>query len=384
MSTGASSRIVSAPKMTAVRSFSNTRTALAASLFLIFSILLLIRPLLEAALLSHYRPINDPNQHAAFFMLKDSYVGQDFLDGGWQWETFDDPTHGRVDYVDKQTATASNLSYATDSKFVMRADDFNTVGQNERGRRSVRISSYNAYDESIIVLDLQHMPEGCSTWPAFWTLSQTGPWPRGGEIDIIEGVNNQQGNLASLHTTPSCTMPDDRSESGTPTSSDCDTSVNFNQGCGVSFQKSSSYGSNFNSQGGGFYVMARTRQDGIRIWYWSRNDPTTPPEIRNGQLSASDSGSDSLQLFGDGGISPNPGWGMPAASFPVGDNCDYDSHFDAHVMVFDLTFCGDWAGAVYPDSGCPGDCVAYVNDKPWAFSNAYWEVNSLRVYTPTY
>ncbi len=116
----------------------------------------------------------------------------------------------------------------------MRADDWSIVAPSARGRDSVRISSQNAYDEAIFVLDLQHMPAGCSTWPAFWTLSKAGPWPNGGEIDIIEGdiplissrlesprnadacalstlgVNLNSHNIASLHTTPGCTMPPDQ------------------------------------------------------------------------------------------------------------------------------------------------------------------------------
>ena len=70
----------------------------------------------------------------------------------------------------------------------MRADDWSIVEPSARGRDSVRISSKNAYNESIFVLDLAHMPAGCATWPAFWSLSQQGPWPNGGEIDIIEGM----------------------------------------------------------------------------------------------------------------------------------------------------------------------------------------------------
>jgi len=70
----------------------------------------------------------------------------------------------------------------------MRADNQLVVNPSARGRDSIRISSQNAYDEAIIVLDLSHMPAGCATWPAFWTLSQAGPWPNGGEIDIIEGM----------------------------------------------------------------------------------------------------------------------------------------------------------------------------------------------------
>lgn len=46
--------------------------------------------------------------HAVYF-LRDSYKGHDFFDR-WTWQTFDDPTHGRVNYVDKYTAKSANLS----------------------------------------------------------------------------------------------------------------------------------------------------------------------------------------------------------------------------------------------------------------------------------
>ena len=114
-------------------------------------------------------------------------------------------------------------------------------------------------------------------------------------------------------------------------STDCDARNNFNQGCGVQFAKPSSYGNAFNAQGGGWFVMVRTRQDGVRIWFWSRNDPNVPPEIRDMPQRG--------LLGGPPDISPDPSWGNPEASFPLSDNCDYDSHFDAHSMVFDLTFC---------------------------------------------
>lgn len=44
------------------------------------------------------------------YYIQDSYVGQDFYNS-WTWETLDDPTHGRVNYVDKWTAINNNLSY---------------------------------------------------------------------------------------------------------------------------------------------------------------------------------------------------------------------------------------------------------------------------------
>ena len=69
----------------------------------------------------------------------------------------------------------------------MRADSWSNVSADARGRDSIRITSEATYNEALIVLDLVHMPHGCATWPAFWTFSAAGPWPTGGEVDIIEG-----------------------------------------------------------------------------------------------------------------------------------------------------------------------------------------------------
>jgi hypothetical protein len=49
---------------------------------------------------------------SANFYLKDKWVGNDFFNG-WTWETEDDPTHGRVNYVSQADAISKNLSYGT-------------------------------------------------------------------------------------------------------------------------------------------------------------------------------------------------------------------------------------------------------------------------------
>jgi len=140
----------------------------------------------------------------ASFYLQNEWIGEGFFQG-WNWVTRNDPTHGRVNYVSQAEAQRKNLTYGAvfparlcstlaeffvpvhGGKFFMRADDWSIISPSACGRDSIRISSENTYDEAIFVLDLQHMPAGCSTWPAFWTRSKTGPWPNGGEIDIIEG-----------------------------------------------------------------------------------------------------------------------------------------------------------------------------------------------------
>ena len=48
--------------------------------------------------------------------------------------------------------------------------------------------STKAYNGGLIIADFAAMAYGCAVWPAYWTIGK-GPWPKGGEIDIIEGVN---------------------------------------------------------------------------------------------------------------------------------------------------------------------------------------------------
>jgi hypothetical protein len=49
--------------------------------------------------------------------------------------------------------------------------------------------------------------------------------------------------------------------------------------------------------------------------------------------------------------------------------------------VFDTTFCGDWAGATFTDpTGAGQSCTSYVAANPGAYTDAYWEIDSIRVF----
>ncbi|KZT57967.1 glycoside hydrolase family 16 protein [Calocera cornea HHB12733] len=296
---------------------------------------------------------------ATTYNIHDTFIGSEFL-SGFTWEAIADPTNGRVNYVSQATALADNLTYTSSDTFIMRADYTTTLTASGPGRNSVRIQSNNAYTYALMVLDLRHMPEGCATWPAFWTTGAT-DWPTCGEIDIIEGVNNEVPNLTSLHTSAGCTMPaTGRTMMGTSASTDCNANDNGNQGCGVDSSFSNSFGPPFNSNGGGIYAMERTSTS-ISVWFWPRNSGLAPAAVTSGASSLDTS------TFGE-----------PDALF-VDTDCDIPSHFTAHNIIFDLTLCGDWAGNAYP-STCPSDCIDYVNNNPADFENAYWDVASLRVY----
>lgn len=58
------------------------------------------------------------------------------------------------------------------------------------------------------------------------------------------------------------------------------------------------------------------------MYFWSRNDPSVPAAVKNGESC----------------IEPDSSWGTPDARFPT-DTCNWGQHFDAHSIVFDLTFC---------------------------------------------
>jgi len=47
---------------------------------------------------------------SAWYYLEDEWVGDAFFNGDWTWETEDDPTHGRVNYVNQTYAVDNNLS----------------------------------------------------------------------------------------------------------------------------------------------------------------------------------------------------------------------------------------------------------------------------------
>ncbi|KAI0755388.1 hypothetical protein C8Q80DRAFT_1117777 [Daedaleopsis nitida] len=159
-------------------------------------------------------------------------------------------------------------------------------------------------------------------------------------------------------------MPASRSQSGmVATGNNCDTAATDNAGCGVKAPSENSYGAAFNSAGGGWYATERTNSF-IKIWFWSRGEDDVPADVRNGATSIN-----------------TDDWGTPFAYFPS-QTCNIADHFGEHNLVINLTLCGDWAGAsnVYSASGCPGDCVSYVNNNPSAFTDAYFDVQWLKIY----
>jgi len=221
----------------------------------------------------------------------------------------------------------------------------------------VRLESKATYTHGLIIGSFWHMPGGeCGTWPAFWTYGAD--WPNSGEIDIIEGVHRQPKNIMALHTSDNCKV--DGKQSGTWVNHDCSPATPFNAGCGVSSNTDNSFGTGFNNIKGGVYATLWNSR-GIQIWFFPRNK--IPKDITNGD--------------------PKPDtWGIPEGNFS--GSCNFDSHFKNHWITLDVTFCGDWAGGVWGDSGCSSpewpSCNCYVAMNPSKFTNTFWLVESIKVY----
>ncbi|KAK5721039.1 hypothetical protein LTR15_007003 [Elasticomyces elasticus] len=296
----------------------------------------------------------------AGYTLEDDYTaGGDFFDM-FSFFTDADPTHGYVNYVDQSTATQNGYIDTSSDKIYIGTDAVNVT--DSAGRNSVRLTSNKSYSSGLVILDLDHMPGGiCGTWPAFWMVGPN--WPSAGEIDIIEGVNSQASNAMTLHTGPGCSITDNNAFSGEISTDNCDVNAegqDANAGCGIHTSDTESYGSGFNANNGGVYAT-NYDSSAISVYFFPRG--SIPSDISSG--------------------SPNPSsWGKPLAQFQGG--CDIGSKIVDQQIVFDLTFCGDWAGAVWSsDSTCSAKastCNDFVQNNPSAFKDAYWSINSLKVY----
>lgn len=228
---------------------------------------------------------------------------------------------------------------------------------------SVRIVSTKTFYHGLVIADFDRMPFGCSVWPSFWTV---GPkWPYGGEIDIVEGVNNKQTlvnsyffpppvivfmsgfrNQYTFHTgaNQKCSIPKRApivnhrpAFSGTVMNTDCRSSSSSDTGCGFLDTCKSSFGQGFVNAGGGVFALLRN-SGGIMIWHFERR--SIPHDVYSGH--------------------PDPDtWPTPHA-FLSADSCAVDSFFSPQRLVLDITLCGGWASGDYPNSGCPGTCTQQV------------------------
>ena len=293
----------------------------------------------------------------------------------------------------------------------------------------------------LTVLDLAHMPTGCATWPAFWMDSGKGKWPQFGEIDIIEGVHDTTRTQTTLHTTLGCQqseVPTDsftgewktRPAGGGP-ATNCYIhaySPKGNLGCPIGGPPES-MGAPFNTNGGGIYAMlwthhadaaANDEAAGGRarasagasasgpsgeksMWFFDREHipadlkpHLAPPPAAAAASSAAAAEEEDLEVVEEVAPPPDPSsWGKPYAQFWSDATLCPAAHFEEQRIIFDITLCGGWAGGTFA-AACPAfapanattaeshaACEAFVANNPAAFAEAYWTINSLKIFSAT-
>ncbi|KAL1756077.1 glycoside hydrolase family 16 protein [Schizophyllum commune] len=298
---------------------------------------------------------------ATSYDLVKEYSGESFFDGWSFYGNYDNLTNGDAIFLSADENNDAKLAYVDSStgRAIIKVDNTTNVPYNEK-RNTIRIESEERYDiGSVFVADFYHVPYGCSVWPAWW--SQAPNWPTGGEIDTFEGVNMVTMNQMALHTEDGCKQVSPSQSSTLVNSTDCNKDVNENSGCVVTDPETDSYGEAFAKAGGGVWVTEMA-SSGISIWFYSRDE--VPDAIKNNASSI-----DTSSL------------GTPVANWPTG-GCDIDTFFQAQNLIFDITLCGDFAGAdnVFSQT-CSGKCYEdYVVGNGSVYATAYFDIAAVRVF----
>jgi hypothetical protein len=330
------------------------------------------------------------NDTGSTYTLQDDMSYKNFFQA-FDFFSGPDPTHGFVQYQTLEAATQQNLiGYYEDQQSIFMGADYKN--KDSKGRASVRVESKKAWNQGLLVVDIRHMPDStCGSWPAFWLLgSGTGPdgkpieWPNAGEIDILEGVNDETRNAVTLHTSAGCAVDNATAPAmgasdtsmpylGNMATDNCDVAAqdqDKNVGCSIkapepaAMEGVATYGTEFNNAGGGTYAMEWT-ESSISVWFFPRDN--------SHQIHINSSSTT---------LDPST-FGTPLAKFQ-GQGCDFTERFKDLKIIFDTTFCGEWAGKVWDDT-CAAKtgtktCEEYVQNNPEVFADAYWEVKGLKWY----
>ncbi|CAG8954114.1 hypothetical protein HYFRA_00009218 [Hymenoscyphus fraxineus] len=303
---------------------------------------------------------------ASGFQLAKSYDASNWFDS-FTYHNRDDPTHGTVDYVNLTDAQHLGLTKIVNGQVYMGAESQSVVPSSSRGRKSIWVTSKEDFNHGLLIGDFAHVPASdCGVWPGFWTIREELGAPYG-EIDILEYFSDSPHGYITLHSDPK--RPDcvfkQSSYGQIGEVNQGSISCSGDIGCST-VGPDNGAGTGFNAAQGGVYAMDWTSEY-IKIWHFARSE--VPADITAG--------------------TPDPSkWRLPNANFAKNDGgCDLDSNFPPQTIYFDTTFCGSMAGGkgwtdwsdCSKKTGVP-TCDEFVRKHPEAFHNAYWLVNSVKIY----
>jgi len=348
---------------------------------------------------------------------------------------------GFQDYVSQDVAASMGLYRQDERAVALRTEWANEALLNDPAKAfpaligalaqqkpvSVRLEGTTLYNSGLFVLDVEHMPVGCGMWPAIW-LTNEDLWPMDGEIDIIEGVNNQNEAKTALHTTANCTMADVTRTSmtgewdtalGVPdpftgepspvpvTAKNCYIYAKdqwLNQGCVAVDREGKNFGPSLNEQGGGLFILewnpegnsprgsgpsGQSRMQGGFIRSWAFVPAHDAPATLREKIAKKEP------------LTPDL-WPKPYGYFKLDGRTKKASeatgcssaHFKDMHLVINIAVCGLVAGQRF-QMDCPNEyakhhqegdsvietCERYVREEPSSLLDAEWRIRSIRVYS---
>jgi len=294
------------------------------------------------------------------YRLTDWYHGASLLNAFH----FDQRLSNRVytTYVDRETALREGLVKITPDGKVRIGVDTTEIASGS-GRKSVQMYSNKSWNHGLFVMKLTHSPTGCGSWSSWWMVGPSNPL--NGEMDIIEGSNNVEVNLMTLHTGSSCDASNNQFTGHWATGPGGAPATNCwwhaphqfeNQGCSI---YGGPYGRSLNNMGGGVYALEWT-DNFLRVFFFPDN--RLPADLMSDHPT------------------PNS-WGLPLANLQLSAECRQRNPIRDMNMVINIAFCGDYAGKLFP-SQCPslGNCNTFVQRNPHAFLDTFWLIDYIKVY----
>ncbi|KAM0600685.1 hypothetical protein ACHAPN_000477 [Verticillium nonalfalfae] len=304
---------------------------------------------------------------AKSYQLSDTYDSTNFLDKFSLFESDHstgnyndvDPTSGYVSYKGRAEAEELGILKTVGDEFFLGVDAKTKLDPTGIGRSSVRLESKAKYNKGLYIADFTHFPKPtCGTWPAFWTVGQA--WPSGGEIDIYEAWNLDAASRIVMHTDAKvgqCGIDGEgmTADMGKPNCAGDAPGQGSGEGC-AGLDPSAPYA----SDKGGVYALEWT-DDSIKIWAFTHDN--VPADLAE---------------------NPNPEtWGLPRFASAA---CEVGKVFDDAQIIMNINFCGVAGHEGHWDQCAETtkqtSCQAYIAENPEALKDSYFQVRSIKVYTP--
>lgn len=282
----------------------------------------------------------------------------------------DDANHGGAQYLPREEAVQKQVTVAHDTHAILRAGPKGKYLK----RTSAKLRTKKAWTYFLMAMKYDHLPFGCGVWPSLWTTSPEEAWPNGGELDILEYVNEYPSrssfhvgtankcalDASELHR-PGCPALEDVVYNFTKTGMhghyDCVTDYPDHIGCAPNKAPLRS-GKELSGQAG--VVAVEWTASYLKVFIIPAFD--IPADLSSDMPRPDD--------WDKWLVSYYP-FGVSERSSP-GSCPNPDQLMKSQQFVMNLNFCGDWGSKVWADSSCantkgpamPAQCVAVDPHNP--------------------